>query len=158
MTDDRIIADAQWLIGNLNPRESKWLRSFNRIANNNRRGEALYETHGSPISFILPSLTPDAGATPLVNLCDSVVQTHVSKLAQTKVRPHINVENSGFRSRKIARTLQLFLDQMYAEQGVYSNTIECQRDADIFEYGTVWIDEESFCNGIHFAFLASLLR
>lgn len=142
MTDQNVLKDASWLVTNLSARETKWIRSFNRYANNNRRTENIYNPYGVPLSYVFNAWEQDLGVTPVLNVCASCVDTHISKLMQTKVRPFFNAINGGFRTRKIIRNTQQFFDQLFTEQSVYSEAIEAAKDADIFESGHLWIDDE----------------
>ena len=142
MTDQQIISDAAYLVGSMAAREQKWIRSFNRVANNNRRSDNIFNPMGQPLSYVFNSWEQDLGVTPVLNICKSCVDTHISKLGQTKVRPFFNALNGGFRTRKIIRSTQQLFDQMFNEQGIYQEAIEAAKDADIFECGHLWVDDE----------------
>lgn len=143
MTFDDIKRDIGWLQSNLSTRDTKYRRNFNRYCNNGRRSEDVWNPYGQPLSFYFAMTEEDTGIIPVINIIKSAVDTHISKLSQTKVRPYFNTVNGSFRARKVVRNAQMFFDEMYNSQDVYKKGIEAARDAEVFEVGHLWINDET---------------
>ena len=122
---------------------TKWRRSFNRYANNGRRIEDLRNQYGQALSYYNTDEGEDEGTTPNLNVIRACIDTHVSKISQTKVRPFFNPTGGTFKTLKTCRNAQLFFDQLFEEQDVCRKAIEVARRADIFERGILWLDDES---------------
>jgi hypothetical protein len=121
---------------------AKWRRSLNRYANNGRRTEDLRNQYGSPMGYYNVDENEDAGTTPNLNVIRACVDTHVSKISETKVRPFFNPTSGTFKTLKVCRNTQLFFDLLFDEQDIHRKAIECQRFADIFERGIIWFDDD----------------
>jgi hypothetical protein len=135
--------DIEQLKTNLSVRDVKFRRNFNRYCNNGRRSEDVFNPYGQPLSFYYAQTDDDTGVIPVLNYAKSTVDTHISKLSQTKVRPYFNSINGSFRTRKTVRNAQLYFDELYNAQDVYKKAIEAARDAEIFEVGHLWVDDET---------------
>jgi hypothetical protein len=122
---------------------TKWRRSFNRYANNGRRIEDLRNQYGMALSYYNTEEGEAEGTTPNLNVIRMCIDTHVSKISETKVRPFFNPTGGTFKTLKTCRNAQLFFDQLFEEQDVYRKAIEVARLADIFERGVLWLDDES---------------
>lgn len=135
--------DIEQLISNLSVRDVKYRRNFNRYANNGRRSEDISNPYGQPLSFYFALTEEDTGVIPVFNYAKSAIDTHVSKLSQTKVRPYFNAINGSFKTRKTVRNAQLYFDELYSDQDIYKKAVEAARDAEIFEVGHLWVNDES---------------
>jgi hypothetical protein len=122
---------------------SKWRRSFNRYANNGRRIEDLRNQYGNALAYYNYDEGEDTGTTPNLNVIRAVIDTHVSKVSEIKVRPFFNPVNGTFKTLKTCRNAQVFFDQLYEEQDIYRKGVQCSRLADIFERGVLWLDDDS---------------
>ena len=143
MTEDSVKRDIGWMVSNLSPRETKWRRTLNRYENNGRRTEDLSNPYGQPVAFYYGSYyTQETGLIPAMNIIRSCVDTHISKISQTKLRPFFNGVNGTFKTRKVCRNAQIWFDKFFEEDDIYKKATECLRDADIFEVGFMWIDED----------------
>lgn len=120
----------------------KWRRSFNRYANNGRRIEDLRNQYGMALGYYNFEEGEDTGTTPNLNVIRSVIDAHVSKITGVKVRPFLNPINGTFRTLKTCRAGMQFFDALFEEQDIYGKGIECERLADIFERGVLWLDDE----------------
>ncbi len=145
MTTDFIFKDMATLSAKNEKKLAKYRRNFNRYANNGRRSEDMREQYGNPLSFYNIEAGEDTGTTPSVNIIKSAIDTHVSKISQTKVRPFFNPIVGTFRTRKVCRQAQVYFDEFFECEDVYRKAIECLRIADIFECSAMWIDDESKC-------------
>lgn len=142
MTIDKVRADINGLIANLSTRENKYRRNFNRYCNNGRRTEDIHNPYGNPLAYQLFG-EDTTGIIPAINLCKSAIDTYISKLSQTKVRPFFNSVNGTFKTRKVCRNAQIYFDEFYNEKNIYAKAIEAARDAAIFEVGYLWVREDT---------------
>lgn len=143
MTEAQVRKDIAFLGDEINKMMTKWRRSFNRYANNGRRIEDLRNQYGMALSYYNTDEGEDEGTTPNLNVIRACIDTHVSKISETKVRPFFNPTGGTFKTLKTCRNAQLFFDQLFEEQDVYRKAIEVARRADIFERGILWLDDES---------------
>jgi len=138
---DNVRRDINGLITNLSTRENKYRRNFNRYCNNGRRSEDIHNPYGNPLSYQLFG-DDQTGIIPAINLCKSSIDTYISKLSQTKVRPFFNAVNGTFKTRKVCRNAQIYFDEFYSEKDIYSKAVLAARDAAIFEVGYLWVRED----------------
>lgn len=123
-------------------RIAKWRRNFNRYCNNGWRAEDVRELYGNPLSYWQGAIEEDLGPAPNLNVIRSVIDTHVSKLSELKVRPFFNPLVGTFHTRKVCRNAQVYFDEFYQDQDVYRKAVESMRHADIFEVGYLWVDDD----------------
>jgi hypothetical protein len=142
LTVDKVRNDLAFLGAEVNKMMTKWRRSFNRYANNGRRIEDLRNQYGQALSYYNTDEGEDEGTVPNLNVIRVCIDTHVSKISETKVRPFFNPTGGTFKTLKTCRNAQLFFDQLYEEQDVYRKAIEVARRADIFERGILWLDDD----------------
>ena len=142
MTVEKVRSDLAFLGAEVNKMMTKWRRSFNRYANNGRRIEDLRNQYGQALSYYNTDEGEDEGTVPNLNVIRSCIDTHVSKISETKVRPFFNPTGGTFKTLKTCRNAQLFFDQLYEEQDIYRKAIEVARRADIFERGILWLDDD----------------
>lgn len=143
MTLDQIRSDMSWLSSKLEKRLAKYRRNYNRYCNNGRRSEDIREQYGNPLSFQSVEAGEDTGITPNLNVIKSAIDTHISKLSQTKVRPFFNPIVGTFKARKVCRAAQVYFDEFYELEDVYRKGVQAARFADVFEYGALWVDDET---------------
>lgn len=84
----------------------------------------------------------DTTETPSVNVIRSCVDTLVSKISESKVRPFFNTINGSFKDITICKQAQQFFDVLYDTYNVNKVVSEAFRDACIFDTGVVYIDED----------------
>lgn len=140
LTEQQVFTDIARMKGWLENRETKYTTSYNRYQNNGNRAEDIWELYGRPVSYRYTS--DDTGIVPILNVIKSVVDTHISKLSQTKTRPFFNPIQGTYKTRKVCRNAQVFFDEYFEKEGIYKKSIEAARDAEIFEYGCLWVDDE----------------
>ena len=75
-----------------------------------------------------------------INIIKSCIDTLVSKMSQTTVRPVFNTVDGDFDSRQIAKTLQHNFDIYYDEQHADPKLSQCFRDACICDYGVMYMN------------------
>lgn len=80
---------------------------------------------------------------PSINVIKSVVDTLVSKIATSKVRPFINTLNGSYKEQQTALQTQQFFDIFYEEQNVHMTVSKAFEDACIFDTGVVYIDKDT---------------
>lgn len=85
----------------------------------------------------------DSTTTPDVNIIKSCIDTLVSKIAQSKVRPYFNCINGSFKDIQIVKQAQQFFDQYYDIMDVNKIVSNAFRDACIFDTGAIFIDEDT---------------
>lgn len=79
---------------------------------------------------------------PSINVIKSVVDTLVSKIATSKVRPFINTLNGSYKEMQTALQTQQFFDIFYEEQNVHMTVSKAFEDACIFDTGVIYIDKD----------------
>lgn len=92
------------------------------------------------------STESDTVSTPQLNVIKSCIDTLVSKVAQSKVRPYFNCINGTFKDIQIVRQAQQFFDQYFDYQNVNKTVSEAFRDSCIFDTG--WVFVNPFTNKI----------
>lgn len=80
---------------------------------------------------------------PSINVIKSVVDTLVSKIATSKVRPFINTLNGSYKEMQTALQAQQFFDIFYEEQNVHMTVSKAFEDACIFDTGVIYIDRDN---------------
>ena len=143
MNEIQVKADISWLQSMLLRRDAKYLRNLNRYTNNGQRRENIYELYNNPVAYYYPASDQDTGPWPIENIMKSCIDTKVSKMSQVKVRPFFNPVNGKWKTRKVCRIGQQFFDEYYQRFHVYSEAIQAYRDAQIFEAGYVFVDDET---------------
>ena len=80
---------------------------------------------------------------PSINVIKSVVDTLVSKIATSKVRPFINTLNGSYKEMQTALQTQQFFDIFYEAQNVHMKVSKAFEDACIFDTGAIYIDKDT---------------
>ena len=80
---------------------------------------------------------------PSINVIKSVVDTLVSKIATSKVRPFINTLNGSYKEMQTALQAQQFFDVFFETQNVHMTVSKAFEDACIFDTGIVYIDKDN---------------
>ena len=80
---------------------------------------------------------------PSINIIKSVVDTLVSKIATSKVRPFINTLNGSYKEMQTALQTQQFFDIFYEAQNVHMTVSKAFEDACIFDTGSIYIDKDT---------------
>lgn len=133
--------DIKMLSNVLSTREDKYKRNFNRFVSNGPRMDSIWEPRIQPLKFGL-SYDRAEGQLPTFNVIKSSVNTIVSKLSQTRVRPFFNPVNGTYKTQRVCRNAQVFFDEYFDKEEIYKKAVEAVRDSFIFEYGGVWVDED----------------
>lgn len=122
----------------------KWRRNY-RLYNNSPN--ASLENMEEPTVVGLYSNTyrqeVDTSETPKVNVIRSCVDTLVSKISESKVRPFFNTINGSFEDITICKQAQQYFDVLYDTQNVNKIVSEAFRDACIFDTGVIYVDEDT---------------
>jgi len=143
MTTEKTLEQIAFLEKTLAVRDSKYRRNFNRYVSNGFRREDIYNLYGNPLGWSFTQSDADTGIIPNINVSRSCIQTSISKLSQTKVRPLFTPVQGLYETEKVCKSAQIFFDEFFDAQEIYRKAILTVRDAEIFEYGAVWIDEET---------------
>ena len=142
LTPERILQTITVYRNYLSKRESKYTRNWNRYTTNGARRDNIWELYGSPLAYYFNTADEDTGLLPVLNVIRSCIETHVSKISQTKVRPFFNPINGSYETFKVCENAQVFFDEYFQSENIYKKAAEALRDAEIFEYGLLWIDEQ----------------
>lgn len=84
----------------------------------------------------------DTGVRPSINVCKSCVDTLVSKISQSKVRPFFNIVNGGWKALQTAKQAQQYFDLFYDQENVNKIVTECFKDACVLDTGVVYVDTD----------------
>lgn len=76
-----------------------------------------------------------------LNVVKSIIDTLVSKIAQSNVRPYFNTVNGSYTDMQAALQAQNYFDNLYDRENVNYIISEAFRDACIFDTGFVYIDD-----------------
>lgn len=144
MTETQIRQDVGKFYNYLSRRDAKYRRNFNRYCNNGARRSDIYNLYDNPLSFLYSGTQTqeDIGVLPIINVIRSAIETLVSKVSQTKVRPFFNPVNGTYKTRKVCRAAQVFFDEFFDDQHVYHKAVQALRDACIFEVGYLWANDD----------------
>ena len=140
---DKAYTDFAWMKSILQKRDQKYIRNYNRYFNNGIRRESINSVYGQPHGFYFNSSEQDTGIIPAVNILKSCVDSSISKLSQTKVRPFFNPLQGTYKTIQAARATQVYMDQAFDKLSIYKLGIMATRDAEIFEYGVLHINAET---------------
>lgn len=77
-----------------------------------------------------------------LNVIKSIIDTLVSKIAQSNVRPYFNTINGSYTDMQAALQTQNYFDQLFDAENVNKIVSEAFRDACIFDTGYVYIDTD----------------
>ena len=77
-----------------------------------------------------------------LNVIKSIIDTLVSKIAQSNVRPYFNTINGSYTDMQAALQTQNYFDQLFDAENVNKIVSEGFRDACIFDTGYVYIDTD----------------
>ena len=139
-SQDYITKDLSQMESYLSRREMKYRRNYNRYYNNGNRAEDIWNIYGNVLSYYN---TQEQGGInlPYLNILRSCVDTMLSKLSQTKVRPFFNPVNGTYKTTKVCRNAQVFFDQYYDAQDIYKKLIASMGDALVFDMGVLHMDD-----------------
>lgn len=143
MTEEQVRADIEFLYGKLSARDAKYLRNYNRFMSNGMRREGIRTVYTSPSSFFNQVTDDDMGILPSVNVGRSMALTLQSKIIQTKGRMFFNPVNGLWKTIKTCRNAQIYFDLMVDRDGLHPKMAQALLDALIFEYGVIWVDDET---------------
>ena len=140
MRKNDIIKDINYLKNKNSARYNKYLRnarlytwtpglSLKQIGNSQVVGYYDLNTYGEDNTSSIQE-----------NVVASCVDTIVSKIASTKVRPFFNTVHGSFRDLQVTKQTQQFFDQFFEEQDVNKVISLAFRDACIFDTGWVFIE------------------
>ena len=143
MTKEEILQDIGKLRSALDVRDAKYRRNYNRYANAGVRRDDIRSFYGQPFGMWQRASDDDTSPIPINQLIKSAIDTHISKMSQTKVRPFFTPVNGEYKTRKGCRAAQQFFDELYEKQDVHMKAINCLRAAEIFDTGNMWVDERT---------------
>lgn len=126
-------------------RMAKYRRNYNRYNNNGSTSADLWQLDSEGVQGYRTAWAydNDTGATAQYNVIQSCVDTLVSKITQTKVRPFFNPVNGLYDTRKACKNAQIFFDAFYERKRVYQQAGMALLSAALFDHGAIWIDEQT---------------
>lgn len=122
-------------------RNAKYIRNF-RLYNYCAKSSLFNLRSPSIVGYFQTEfgIENDVTSTPQLNVVKSCIDTLVSKVAQSKVRPFFNCINGTFKDIQIVKQSQQFFDQYFEMQNVNKIVSESFRDACIFDTGWVYVN------------------
>ncbi len=143
LTGTQIKTDIEQMRGNLGVRNSKYIRNYNRYVNNGTLKDQITNIDTNPPpGWIYNAAQADTGPIPILNVLRSMIETIVSKLAQTKVRPFFNPVQGTWATRKACRAALQFFDLYFDNQELFAKGNLVRRDSLVFEDGLFWVNED----------------
>ena len=139
---DYVLTDMSQMEQFLSRRDVKYRRNYNRFYCNFNRMEDIWSSYGNIVSYYTQT-DEDVGTIPYINILRSCIDTTVSKLSQTRVRPFFNPVLGTFKTVKTCRNAQIYFDEFYEAQDVYKKAVNAITDCLIFDMGVLWIDDET---------------
>ena len=133
--------DMQGMESFLSRRDVKYRRNYNRYYNNYNRMEDIHNIYGNVIAYYSQQ-DELSGNIPSLNILRSAVDTTVSKLSQTKVRPFYNPVLGTYKTVKTCRNAQIYFDEYFDKQDIYKKTVNAITDALVFDMGVLWIRDD----------------
>lgn len=138
-----ILTDMSQMTSFLSKRDIKYRRNWNRYYNNFNRYEDVQNIYSSNVLGFYTETDEQMGIIPYYNIIRSAIDTTVSKLSQTKVRPFFNPVLGTYKTVKTCRNAQIYFDEFFDSQDMYKKLINALTDALIFDMGVLWIDDET---------------
>ena len=86
------------------------------------------------------SIEQDTSPTAQMSVIKSCVDTLVSKVASTKVRPYFTPIQGDYKTIKVLKQTQIFFDSLYEKTDAVKKITEAFRDACIFDTGIVFVN------------------
>jgi hypothetical protein len=90
------------------------------------------------------SVEDDTLPTPQMNVVKSVIDTLISKIASTKIRPYFSPVQVDFKTLKVLKQLQIYFDDLYERYDINKKITESFRDACIFDTGVLFVDPVNY--------------
>jgi hypothetical protein len=147
MTQNQALSDAGRLINSSAKRIAKYIRNINRYFYNGYRKDPIWTQDTYPMGYWSAAnpdqLLADLGTLPSINVIRSMIDTIISKLSQTKPLPNFTPIKGTWRTRKVCRESQIYFDDFFEGQKLYKQGVMAARDALLFEYGILWVDDEA---------------
>ena len=122
--------------------DEKYRRNYNRFYNNMPRSDDIYQNYSNVLAYYT-QYDEMTGVIPVINLIRSCIDTAVSKISQNKLRKFFNPVLGTWRTMKVCRSAQVFMDLYYDMQKVSKKAEDALYDALIFDMGVLWIDDET---------------
>lgn len=123
-------------------REGRYIRNLSRYMHNGIRRSDLWNPTVLPQAYAAPAIGTD-GVQTQINIIKSIVDTVASKISQANVRPFFDPDDGNYQTVKSCKKMQKFSDIWLDEQHAYPKSVQCFRDAEIFEIGVMHVDAES---------------
>jgi len=147
MTKEQAASDIQTLTASGYKRVAKYIRAINRYFYNGFRKDPIWTQDTYPMAYWTASnpnqALADTGTHPSLNIVRSCIDTVQSKLSQTKPLPNFTPVKGTWQTRKVCKEAQIYFDDFFQSQKLYKQGIACARDAMLFEYGILWVDDET---------------
>lgn len=122
-------------------RNAKYIRNY-RLYNYSAKSSLFNLRNPNIVGYFQTEygIEDDVTSTPQLNVVKSCIDTLVSKIAQSKVRPFFNCINGTFKDIQIVKQSQQFFDQYFEFQNVNKIVPQAFKDACIFDTGWVYVN------------------
>jgi hypothetical protein len=143
LDDKQVLTDIARLDRYMSIRISKWNRNLGRYGYAPLRSQVT-NIYSQPMGYWPNPFNSEQDVAPpcTINILASMVDTVVSKISATKVRPYATPVLGNYKTRKLCKTSQLFFDRFFELKKIYKQSTECLRDALIFELGCMWVRDD----------------
>lgn len=142
-SEQQIKTDISQIFGHFRKRDIKYIRNMNRFLNNGNMLSDIYDNYGPVNAYWYQTSQQDTGLLPNLNVIRSAALTHQSKLSQLKPRPHFTAERGDFETRQLCRVARQHFDYFLDKQDVYNKGAQAILFADIFEFGALWVCDDT---------------
>lgn len=142
MKKEQILADINKLKGLNSTRYNKYLRNARMYTWT--PGLSLRQVNSNQVVgyYDLQTYGEDNTSSIQENVIASCIDTIVSKIASTKVRPFFNTVNGSFGDIKAAKQCQQYFDILFDQINLNKIVTETFRDACIFDTGALWLTDD----------------
>lgn len=137
LSRDECIKRIQFLINCQSGRKGKYYRNY-RLYTGNPTADLdakIPQTVGYLPQNYSDTLEED---TPKYNVCQSIIDTLVSKVSQARCRPYINTMEGSYTDIQIGKSLQVFFDNFCDEEMLNNLMADIFRDACVFDTGYIF--------------------
>jgi hypothetical protein len=141
---DKALSDVGRMGGKIATKRQRYLRNMNRYQGLRVIRNNLDMLYDDSLVWSFTNYEKDVNLYTTYNVCRSIPDTITSKMSQSKVRPFFNSVDGTFQTRKLCLNAQRYFDLYFEKQKVYTQAAICARDAMVFDYGSMYLCDETF--------------
>lgn len=142
MKKEQILADINKLKGQNSTRYNKYLRNARMYTWTPGLSLRMVNSNQVVGYYDLQTYGEDNTSSIQENVIASCIDTIVSKIASTKVRPFFNTVNGSFGDIKAAKQCQQYFDILFDQINLNKIVTEAFRDACVFDTGALWLTDD----------------